>query len=693
MTAALHRAGGQWRAVLVRREGDASRLLETKAFPASASPAETQREIAHWLDERHPGRVVGVLPASRVICRACPLPKGTPDRLLAALQLQAEAHLLGAVPQHRLGLAVLPASTGEGGRTGLLIGWPEGTASTPSPLPPDRVASDLTWTADIAALAGLLDSLHPDQPLLALNRDDGAVALALCPPTPTSAAGGVTFRATREECASDDEWHAAVRRVVAETALGVDMPTGAIREAIAALDQRLATAPPSALLVPAAVRERVATIVAGVPQDEAWWHQFGIALGGALCASGELAPLTRLLEEPLRERPTIFARTAAALARPRTAALLVGLAVFMLAIGPLAFARLRLGLLRTKVDDLAALRASNLADNQRRAMYRELGSLSWPMAKLLGDIANCTPEGIELTSITIDRNQGVSLIGIARDFKDQLAGDRVAEMSRIMDESGLFDSITRDTKPGNIDKTKTMTIAAKVRDPFRPVDWKPTDDFAVVSLAERKYGKKVDASPKSGAGHSSEGGATTRAPEAGAAASDEGAAESGDAVAKAAPAHPSAGGRHAPTEGGANAPGRGSRSARPAAAAESAKGEGAEGGSAESGEGERSSEGSSSGDAASEPAAGGHSGPARRSAGDSSAGGAATRGGRLGAAGSAIPDPLSEAEINAMSEAELKEALVRVSNARQNPNVDPATKDRLKSEFNLILKRQREIQK
>lgn len=717
------------------------RLLETKAFDhhpgqGAASSAAEQREIQQWLEGQHPGRVVAVLPASRVICRACPLPKGTPERLQTALDLQAEAHLLGAVPRHRLATAVLPAATGEPGRTGLLIGWPEGAASTPSPLATalgaGSTAFDLAWTADVVALAALLAAQRPEEPLLWMNRDDGSVAIALCgrPSVGDAAPGVLTFRATREESASDDEWRADVRRVVAETALSIDLPASSVRAILPTIESRLAQAPNSALLIPDAVRDATRSAVAGVPADSQWWNDFGVALGAAMGASGELAALSRLRESPNRERPTILARTAAGLAKPRTAALLGILAAVMIAVGPLAFARVRLGLLESKVTDLDELRRSNAEDMQLRAMYRELGSQSWPIAKLAGDIANCTPEGIELTSIDISRSQGIALMGIAKPAKDKTgkeepAGKRVEEMARLMDASGLFDSLTTKSEPGPIASTSKVTITAKVRDAFRPVDWKPDDDFAVTSMAERRYPTKPSvgmASSARASGRASEavpdheGGDDVRAAsDGGADRGPDGVVEAGGSLARAseddggdgpAPSDDGSGVGSAST-GSDTAAGRGSGRRAASAADDTARG-GRKAAASDAGSATERNASAASGEkdgaaAAAEGAAAegatdeggaGNGGPARRSAGDSgSSGGAATRGGRSGPVGSVVPDPLTEVEINAMSSAELTQALVRIAEARNSMSVNTETKERLKNEFNLILKRQREMKK
>jgi hypothetical protein len=77
-----------------------------------------------------------------------------------------------------------------------------------------------------------------------------------------------------------------------------------------------------------------------------------------------------------------------------------------------------------------------------------------------------------------------------------------------------------------------------------------------------------------------------------------------------------------------------------------------------------------------------------RAAGTATRGGLATRG-SLGGSSEVEPPPpvLSENEIKRMSREEAREALVKVSRARQRADLDDAVKTRLKTEFDLLLER------
>jgi hypothetical protein len=77
-----------------------------------------------------------------------------------------------------------------------------------------------------------------------------------------------------------------------------------------------------------------------------------------------------------------------------------------------------------------------------------------------------------------------------------------------------------------------------------------------------------------------------------------------------------------------------------------------------------------------------------RAAGSATRGGLATRG-NIGGSSEVEPPPpvLSENEIKRMSREEAREALVKVSRARQRADLDDAVKTRLKTEFDLLLER------
>ncbi|HMN95609.1 MAG TPA: hypothetical protein PKC43_02955 [Phycisphaerales bacterium] len=681
---ALHRlrdgAGAAWHAVALRRDAGARgeaplRLIETRSFPEQAELPPRQ-EIGRWCDRCRAARVVIVLPAGRAVCRSTMLPDGPPDRLLAALRLQTEAHLAGAIPAHRLAFAVLPKGPvderlGDGGqplRSALITGWPEGSEPVPWPLPERRgELREVTWIAEASALAAIVGGERPRDPALWLCREEGVVALALSTPS------GVVIRTAREEAEDDQGWRLAVRRTVVETALASGLGGETLTQLAARTDQRLAGAGATALLLPDELRDSMRERVAGESSDPGWWSRYGIALGAAACAAGELAALARLQESTPTEHPSPVIRAARALSQPRTAVTLAALAVVLFAFGPLAFARVRLGILRTKAPDLAELREQNAEHERRRAMYRELRSQTLPVSKLLADIANTTPMGVELRSITIDRAQGVQVSGVAApDAKgepNQPAGERIARMAALMEATGVFELPKRDVKQPTTTGVREFTLVSSITNGFRRFDFPREQDFGAVTMVNRLYPPPESERGSEGerpAAPSGENGSPSEAAAVVAMASENGTAD----APRSAP-RPSGGGRAARSE-----PRDEAREAGAAEAADAAMGE-----AGELDDGGR------------------RSGVARRSAGD--VGGAARRGDRLGAAPSA-PEPLSAEQINAMTETQVKDALAAVAMARSNLPPAPAAgvedpaedlRKRLTEEWNMLLERQKQLRR
>jgi hypothetical protein len=482
-------------------------ILDARLFNAV-----DRSSLRAWLDQQAAGRVLVVVPSSQIICRTFQLPNASPAQLQAALNLQAEAHLLGAIPPHRLGLCVLPSerpatnpatnpatgsatssATGsetgaEGHRTGLLIGWPEsvrdGSQEQPFHQPP--AGATVSHVADLAGLAGLLGTARPSQPVLWLDRSVGAVAIAV------ACGDGLAMRATREEFSDESEWRSDVARVVSETLLGSGQPATVVRDAAQQVLARLGSLSDPAggasdgasdagswrrsepgtrqvyagsseganLLLPEDLLTRLDGEVTGSLAThsgsdqsisrEAWWSRFGIAIGAVRCLTSDLEPLTHMQAVRAEVRPSVIARTALALSQPRTAAALAVLGLVAVAFGPLAFAALRGAILERKVPDVEALRGQNLEDEKLRKMYRELGRQTWPMSKLLADISNAAPQGVKLRSVVIDKGGGVTVEGIATGVPGQpgTGVDKLEEMAKAMTQTGVFSQVRYDRVSG-----------------------------------------------------------------------------------------------------------------------------------------------------------------------------------------------------------------------------------------------------
>ena len=480
--AAFHRTGPVWRGVAARVSGSGLDLIDVDTFQDSEGS-----RMERWLSEHRVAHVIGVLPASAAICRTAALPDASPEQLQMALRLQAEAQLLGATPDHREGMAVLPDAPRENGRTGLILAWPE--ASSP-PLPP--VQREMTFAPETAGLAALVGDQRPVEPLLWLDADTGTVAFVLCH------AGGLSFRATREDPGEFEEWRKNVVRAVAETAMNAGLDGGAISTLSEAVGIDIAAVPAgqAALAAPIELRRAAQRKVAGAPdaEDEDWWSAHGVAIGVLLASIGPLASLTQMLASPPESNPGLVARTIEKLQQPRTAALCAVVGVLMMMFGPLAFSWARLEVLRLKNDDYAAKVASIRQVDDKLVMYQNLQQYAWSMTKILGDIACNTPVGVDIDSIRMSQDDTIVLIGRAAQVDGVTPQDLVQRMRTQLHETGVFANgdFSFDPTDGFASAVEFQIQFDVVR-PHRRFEYVDAGrDFAVTSLREIKFGPKPE---------------------------------------------------------------------------------------------------------------------------------------------------------------------------------------------------------
>jgi hypothetical protein len=495
--AVLHRTGETWRAMAVDTRAARPSIVGTREFPA-----DQHGRIDAWLDEHKVSQVLCVLPASCVICRNCALPDASPEQLDQALHLQAEAHLLGMVPSHRLAMAVLPGATGETSRNGLILAWPESSEFTA----PVNGARPVHYVPDIAAIAALLNGSRPAEPMLWLDRADGSVALAL-----THAAGAL-FRGTHEDPKDTSTWQNAIGRMIAETSLSVGHSGAFIDATVRDARHHAAQVGPkrSAFFAPTETIAAAAAGAHGASTDTSWWSQWGVALGALLARTGPLSTLTRMLSAPPIEKPSPIKSIVTELSRPRTAARLAIACVLLLAFGPLLIAALRLAVLNIRFGNVADdLRAVKTYKNQLD-MYRELDrQQAWPMTKLLSDIASNTPEGIELDVIKIESGATFNVSGLTRAHGGRSATEVVALMQEQLRSTGIFSDIVLNWGEGNNMGVYKFDLSAKVAHAYRPFDYDIERDFGVWTLAMRQAGRKP---PTDGAEEQPEATAVAEAP-------------------------------------------------------------------------------------------------------------------------------------------------------------------------------------
>ncbi|MCH8259880.1 MAG: hypothetical protein IIC46_06710 [Planctomycetes bacterium] len=623
----VQRAGKNWRCLIGQTDAGVPHITAWEEFDAPRAG-----RIADWLAEHDVQRVVGVLPASAVVCRTCSLPDTDAIHLHQALQLQAEAHLLGTAPPHRQATAVLENAPGETNRTGIMLSWPQ---SAPFELP--ETGLETTYTSDIAALAALLDGSRPDKPLLWLDRSDGSVALAI------TYAGGVALRAARE-LADAEGWSERVGSVLAETALDAGHTASFTESLVESLTEHLAGLDPdtAVLIAPHDILQNAQQRVQGAPNEEDWWRTYGVTVGALLAGTNQLAPLTQLRRNAPVEAPSVAQRVLTAMSNKRNATKIVIACLIILALWPLAAARLRLLALEVRFADIKEYVDAAQKNETQLEMYRALRQHAWPMTKLLSDIACNTPRGIELQLIDLKHEGDMfSVSGTTKEFEDRSPQEVVAQMQQNLRAGGIFTDIYYSWGDRNNFGAYEFTLSGKVAQPYRTYEYPASLDFGESTLADRLY--KSNTTPVEAQAAETSTPSETPANEALVATDD----PEIEPIAKLEE------GNENPDEMASAANGRRPRSARPRVVPRPGSGRSFVPGS-----------------------------PPLSRGDDRSPGGGAPP-------SQNIPEPLSEGQINAMSLAEVDEALGQVATALQRSHPDEVTKERLKNEFKLLWDRKR----
>jgi len=620
--AVIHRAGARSHVVVARVNGGRPKLMDQRTFSA----AEMNR-LDGWLDQHRAGQALVVLPASAVVCRTCTLPASDPVQLAQALALQAEAHVGALAPPHRVGAAVLHAAREETTRSGLLIAWPE---SAGVDLP--ETTRPIKLTSDVVALAALLNGERPADPLVWLDRESGALAIAL------THANGAAFRCAREDAESGEAWQRNVGRALTETGLAVGHTDQFLDSVVRDTQRKIAAlnGQPAALVLPPEIVTSAAARLDGARADAAWWQTYGVAAGALLARCDQLQSLTEILDAPPIERPSIVRTMSEALSRPRTAAWCAVAAVLVLLLGPLALHGLRLAVLTMRFDDVQTQLERVEALDDKREMYGALSDMSWPMTKLLADLASNAPEGIELNTIRINYGESVSISGLATPDAGRSGTELIALMQRNLEETRIFSNTTLSWDEPNSFGQYEFSLTSRIAKPYFAFKYPEDRNFADWTMQMRVDGERPSAAAAA---------SDAPAPDDRRDGGETAVAGGGDleALVSEDPSAPVAGGA-APA---ASTPGRDRRRTSGA------------------------------------------------DAGDGLASRESERGGGVGGLPPSVdvPEALTEAQIKAMNLNDANTALLRVATARRNARFDAETGERLKREFDMLLAHVAELRK
>ncbi len=643
--------------VLLARKGSRPTAVDCREFALHDAASLTQ-----WLDLKRCNDLRMLLPASAVIVRSTTLPAASQTQMLTALALQAESFFLGSVPQHRLGLAVLNEGSSTE-RRGLIVAWPTNQPATETP---PRLESITTYLPEPAALMVLASS---DLPAIVADRRNGSIAIALRSPT------GVVLRSARED-AMADAWNEGLRRAIAETALNAGIEPSRIAAVVASAESAAEVDGDRVLVldpdVRGALNGKIAVDVGSQALESSWWRNWATLLGAAVAASGPLAELCRLRKHEKGSEPTPVARFVQRYSDPVRAFKVVVAAVAIMAIAPMALAWLRAKVYEWKMpSSLGEFQMQQFDVEQRISHYEALGRKALPATKLLGDLAVATPDGIELESIQLSLSQGVSVRGVAKPQNGKSPDEIVNTMASLMDSSGVFRKTSWNwTTPDGRNVFK-FNLSAQIARPTLIAEVPELRDWAVKSLAKRKYPDPNEG--KAATSGDGAAGATGGSAPATTTSSD------GDAEASAGTTPP------ATTVASAGS--------KPATDATAAAGNGADSSA--------STDGTANDEAGTAPTP--ERGIGRRPAPNPNdppkapvSGGAGTgAGGGPGSVAKAnltVPDTFTDAQLKAMTMAELREKLTVFAQARRREDLDPETTARVRTDFQRIVDALKEAQ-
>ncbi|MBU6209140.1 MAG: hypothetical protein KGR22_04450 [Planctomycetes bacterium] len=695
LAAVLRLDGERWKALLVRFGPLGVQFEQAGEFGPDCGEGSGVEDLAPWLLELMPERVVVIVPGNEVILRSIPLPRATPAQQQQALALQAEGALAPDAPRCRSACAVVPdGSTGAEERLGIVLEWkPGGAVQLPAGLKADDgrraaqgpVAPRVTFTAPVAGLLGLMsaDGLgRAARMCIDVQPSTGSVAVV------ASREGHLVARTLIERSDDASEFAGAISEAVNDTAM---LGHWSEEDLIAA--RRAMPAAFAQGFAGLAGADALGSALAGAPDEASWRAQFGDLAGVALALRSPLAPLLGLMPiEPRRSQGLIID----ALTRmdspafTKRALIAAGLAVVF---GPMAVAGLRLAWLNFRLSDAAAFEAAMVSSERRIALYGQVDKLGWPMSKLLSDIACTTPDGIELESINIDHGSNVQVRGLARGVGDLSSVDAIVMMEERMRASKVFARIVKSWEEPKGGSTE-FSITAQVTDPMLIVRYSESQDFGKKTLAEQRWG------PVDSDGFLIEAGSAPAAPAVPAPTTP---VATGDP--SPVPAVPDMVAGGAPGSGttvvGGGTAGVPSTPSKPVGAAAAAVSEAARAPVAAAGEAGAAPAGgdaavASNGEGSTEADADAREGRGGRRGGLPGASNPteASRRGRpaVGAAQPAeqpIPPALTQDQVDAMSRDEARDMLIKIAGIRQRDGLDEETSARLKKDFDMLKARTR----
>lgn len=435
---------------------------ELSVLEAGIVPEAAAGRIEEMIGRHGVGRVVWLTPARETVARSVAVPADSPDQISAAMALLAEAQLPESVPAHRRAWGLIPDRPQEGQRTGVLMAW----RGSPPDLPPwsDGLSS---WVAPLGALAMLRGgrgvAIHADP-------TTGAIEIVASGPERT------VVRVLVEERDGRRFWEVAAL-AVRETcqAVGASEPQW--------LSVRDMSEAEAVLWLEASARAALSERVRGVEPEPRWLHRYGLCLGAAMVVlSGDplIESLARMQAQagPLREG--VGERVVAWLARPRHAWSVAGVCVAAMLIVPLVLGHVRVTIVEARAEGLRDRLRDREATTLLLATIEQMDQSRWPMTKLLGDVARCTPVGVTIETLRLGVDQGLVLAGTVESL-EVLNGFQAA-----LGQSGVVGNV-RINRLESTGSRVEFDLSADVLNPHAEV--RSGEDYAAVPLAVRLYGE------------------------------------------------------------------------------------------------------------------------------------------------------------------------------------------------------------
>jgi len=467
----VQQIGRTWRCLIAS--------VEENAPPAILDTTIVEQESAlNALIEQN-DTVYVILSGSSTVCRTTTLPDVEEAQVFEALRLQAESKFLGGTPEHRRAIAALDNAVGETNRVGLIVAWPEtSTIDLPNSL------SDAIFIPDVGAIAALLDGVRPTEPLLYADYADGTVTIAL------SHANGAALRATREDSSSHHAFVEGISRVARETANSHNHTPAFTDALVGTLQTTLShqNIEEPLLLVPDVVIDEASHRVRGIPNEESWWSTWGVLLGGLLVATGSLHTLASMKLNAPELHPSKSERFIKKCDNRSVAIKLAIAAVLLLAFGPAIISGLKLTVLDLLNPELQELHQSAVEERKQQIVYKELGKSAWPITKVVADVINNVPLGIDVDRVSVNIGEPISIRGRAINTDGKSAAELIAQMQENLQATGMFKDIQFAYDPAGTYGDREFDLWATLVQPLKRPRYTKEKDFGLWTYAMRQAG-------------------------------------------------------------------------------------------------------------------------------------------------------------------------------------------------------------